>query len=212
MPGQGNGVAPGVGGGRGEALTADRLDRMLAILAVDRERAGEVYEKLRLRLLRFFEWHACEVAEDLVDRTIDRVSRKIEDGEKIQASDPAVYFAGVARNILREHRTRRQREAAALRQQPAATVSAWTGWGPGAMDTEHRLRCLERCLSGLLGGDRDMILAYYEGPGGERIASRRKLAFRLGIPMNALRIRCHRLRLELEACVRGCLGGRADSK
>jgi len=39
-----------------QGLTAQALDALLALLDSDRDRAGEKYEEIRLRLTRYFEW------------------------------------------------------------------------------------------------------------------------------------------------------------
>src|SRR5579863_10153854 len=49
-----------------------------------------------------------------------------------------------------------------------------------------------------------LIMKYYQGDKQARIEARRDLATRLGIPLNALRIRAHRIRVHLEGCVEQC--------
>ena len=44
------------------ALTQQAFDRLLACFDSDRERAGEKYENLHCKLVKFFEWRACAVA------------------------------------------------------------------------------------------------------------------------------------------------------
>ena len=186
------------------------FERLLAALDPDREKAGECYERLRLKLVRFFEWRGAAVPEDLADRTIERVTRKLEEGETIREPDPSGYFHGVARNILREHWAERTRERAARR---LAAVSGPSDRGDeGVAETaERRLGCLERCLASLQPRSRDLILGYYDGERRGRIENRQVLADRLGIPLNALRIRACRVRAGLEECVRRCVAG-GDAK
>ncbi len=50
-----------------------------------------------------------------------------------------------------------------------------------------------------------MILSYYEGKQRTRIENRKRLAETLGVPMNSLRIRVHRIREKLESCLINCL-------
>jgi hypothetical protein len=63
-------------------VTQSAFDRMLAELDPDRERAGEKYEQIRQKLMKFFQWRGCSssAAEEHTDRTIDRVARKVEEG------------------------------------------------------------------------------------------------------------------------------------
>lgn len=190
------------------APDADRasFDRLLAALDPDRERAGALYEGLRARLIRFFAWRGAEGAEDLADRTIDRVSRKFSEGETIREADPSAYFYGVARNILRERWTERARERS---RQPLVPFPPAPAPEERAV-FERRLACLDRCLAALPARSRELVLAYYEGRRRVRIDARRALAEARGIPVNALRIRVCRLRLHLEACVRACLDVSSD--
>jgi RNA polymerase sigma factor (sigma-70 family) len=175
------------------------FDLVLASLDSDREKAGESYERIREKLLRFFEWRGADCPEDLVDRTFDRVGKKLQGGERIRESDPAAYFYGVARNILREHWTERRRESAALHRfaaQPRPVDDS---------DGERRFGCLESCLEALSPADRDLLVGYYVGRGIRKIGNRQKLCADLGVAPNALRIRMFRLRARLEECVERCL-------
>ena len=171
------------------------FDLVLAFLDSDRDRAGETYERIREKLLRFFEWRGADCPEDLVDRTFDRVGKRLEGGEKIRESDPAAYFYGVARNILREHWSEQRRESSFLSR---LAEQARPEDDP---EFEKRFRRLETCLEAMSSTDRDLLLGYYVGRGIEKIENRRRIAAKLGVPPNALRIRMFRLRARLEECV-----------
>jgi RNA polymerase sigma factor (sigma-70 family) len=189
-------------------LTREGLDTLLAALDADRERAGEKYQAIRRRLVKFFEWRRCPSPEDFADETIDRVGRRVAQGEQIQASDPGSYFYGVARNVLREswRRSRRHEdEPLAARPEPTDDPARRERDEQAAREGERRLACLEGCLERLAPESRRLLLEYYEGEKGPRIARRQALADQLGIAPNALRIRVHRLRERLEPCVRACL-------
>jgi DNA-directed RNA polymerase specialized sigma24 family protein len=73
-----------------------------------------------------------------------------------------------------------------------------------AEQKEHRLSCLDECLDKLPIESSRLILGYYDDEEKAKIA-RRKLAEALGIPLNALRIRAHRIRTVLEECLQQCL-------
>lgn len=201
------------GGGEGGALPAERLrgltpegfDALLAQLNPDRDRAGEVYETIRRKLVRLFEWRGCGSPEDLTDETINRVARRLAEGVKFQSSDPYGYFCGVAHLVYKEVMRRASRDHRAIVESG--------GWPPSAFDdgdesADRRLDCLRRCLGQLAPDQRDLVLRYHQGKneqGENNIRHRQKLADEAGIPMNALRIRVHRLRRKLETCVHGCL-------
>lgn len=180
-------------------LTPDALDRLLALLDPDRDRAGEAYEQLRRRLARLLAWWGSPTPDDHVDETVNRVARKVTEGERILASDPTPYFRGVARLVLQESRRVEQREDRAAR--------AWRDVREAQGETlerERRSACLDRCLGGLGPETRGLLLDYY---GDDRIRGRHALAARLGVSTGALRVRVHRLREDLERCLTRCRAG-----
>ena len=189
-------------------LTQDAFDNLLYRLDSDPERAAEKYEDLRHGLITFFECRRSHVPEDLADETINRVARRLAEGKDIYAGNPASYFYGVARNVLKEHWDARESASASLEAMRPLTISLESG-GQEAESLrlrEKRLDCLERCLQGLASKDRDLISGYYSGETSVKVHNRKRLAERLGIPINALRIRALRIREKLEACVERCQG------
>lgn len=182
------------------AMTPEALDSLLGLLASDREAAGRKYEEIRRRLLRIFEWRGCPYPEELVDETMNRVAHKAAGGLELRAADPFRYFCGVAqlvfKEVLRENR-KKQAALAEIRRAPPPPDD------PEEEDGE-RLACLRHCMQELSDENRDLMVQYYSGDGGRRIRNRKKLADRLGVGMNALRIRAYRLRARLEECVVEC--------
>jgi DNA-directed RNA polymerase specialized sigma24 family protein len=180
-------------------LTPEEFEALLAQLDPDRERAAEMYEAIRRRLIRLFEWRGCAFPEDLADETLNRVARRMAEGVKLQSSNPYGYFCGVAHLLYKETLRRASREHRALEG---------GDWRPPSFDEEEepsdqRLECLRRCLSHLPEDQRDLVLRYHQGE--NNIRNRKVLSAEMGIPMNALRIRVHRVRRKLEDCVQACL-------
>jgi DNA-directed RNA polymerase specialized sigma24 family protein len=184
-------------------LSAASLEAVLRLLDADRERAGACYEAVRRKLVRFFECRGCSHGDELADETIDRVGRRLAEGELVRHADAGAYFHGVARNVLRES-WRPHRRGAPAPARPAA-VEAAKALG------ERRLQCLDGCLAALSPEERQLILWYYQAGERVHIEARRGLAGALGIRMNALRIRAHRIRARLEACVRARLAAEIES-
>jgi len=186
------------------AMTPEALDSLLGLLAPEREAAGRKYEEIRRRLLRIFEWRGCPYPEELVDETMNRVAHKAADGLELRAADPFRYFCGVAqlvfKEVLRENRKKQQAMAEIRRSEapPAADEE----------DDHEHLECLRQCLGELSDENRELMMQYYSGDGGRRIKNRKTLADRLGVGMNALRIRAYRLRARLEECVLECAGAK----
>jgi len=178
-------------------ITQRAFDGLLASLDSDRDQAAEKYECLRSKLVKFFEWRAYAVAAlDLADETINRVARRIDEGELICSLPNYAY--GVARMVYLEKMKESRREEAARASLPTRTSAS------DAADAD-RVECFEKCLRTLPAESRELIVAYYEEHRRTRIELRRELANRMGIPLNALRIRAHRIRTKLEECVLNCL-------
>jgi DNA-directed RNA polymerase specialized sigma24 family protein len=175
-------------------LTAEAFEALLARLDADRERAGERYEVIRHKLIRLFEWRGCEDAEDLADETINRVARRLAEGVQLGVSDPYSYCCGVAHLLFKEVCRNRERERKRREGEPAPLAVL----PEPEEDERHDALC--RCLDRLPPNARTLLLRYYEGE--DRIRGRRRLATELGIPLNALRIRVHRVRRAVEDCLK----------
>jgi len=72
-------------------------------------------------------------------------------------------------------------------------------------EQERRQHCIDQCISKLTTENRELILEYYREEGRAKIDLRKQLADGLRIPLNALRIRAHRIRTYLESCIAKCL-------
>ena len=175
-------------------LTREAFDEFLECLDLDREKAGLEYEKIRTKLVSFFECRDCQFPEDYADETINRVVRKIGDGETI--SEPRTYVFGVARmiilEIVKDQHKRRSAHNELSRLQPA----------PEELEpSDIKIESLKRCLDALPPESRALITQYYEGEKRSKIENRKRLSEQMAIPLNALRIRAHRLREKLVACI-----------
>jgi DNA-directed RNA polymerase specialized sigma24 family protein len=178
----------------------DEFEALLAQLDPDRERAGERYEMIRRKLVRFFEWRGCSGAEDLADETINRVARRLQEGVELRSSDPYGYFCGVAHLVYKEvlRRASRERHALEKANRPPPFQPPKEEEPP-----DRRLECLRRCLDRLPPEQRHLVLRYHQRE--NNIRNRQTFARELEIPLNALRIRVHRVRRKLEVCIHECL-------
>lgn len=180
-------------------LTTAALDKLLSHFSDSREEAGKQYELMRARLVRYFDWRSCISPEDLADETVNRVARRIDEGQNIL--NLSAYFLTVARLIFMESLRDRDHTLVSLDKIPEISAEQ-----PDAdPKKEVRLHCLDECLSKLPVESRTLILNYHYDERRAKIDRRRQLADGLGIPLNALRIRAHRIRAVLEKCVRKCL-------
>ena len=186
--------------GRGWTLTGQAFERLLMRLGSDAEAGGREYEALQRKLVLFFTMRGAAGAEALADETLDRVARRLDEGEAVEQM--RAYVFGVARRVLLEEAKQRARELSfvdGLGQAPA---------DHGETDvTEARAACLQRCLQALSDEHRALIVGYYEGAGVTYLKERKRLAAQLGLSYVALKTQAHRLRNRLETCTRGCLQG-----
>lgn len=173
-------------------LTQEAFDHLLDWLNPDREEAGRRYEMLRRKLIKIFSCRGCSVPEDLADETINRVAKKVQEISSTYVGDPAFYFYGVAHNVFLE----------SLRKKPVALPPPATDT---STDIEREYECLEQCMQHLSEQNRELVIQYYQEEKSAKIEHRRELAQRLGIALNALRIRAYRIRASLQDCVRTCV-------
>jgi DNA-directed RNA polymerase specialized sigma24 family protein len=190
------------------------LDLLLGLLHSDRDAAGERYLLLRRRLVKFFGWRGTAAPDELADETMDRVCRRLAEGDRPTVGDPAHYVFGVARNVLREQwgRWRRAGEMPEASHEPLQDPQRAENQAELDRRLERRLACLERCLQALDPSARELILRYYRHEKQAKIDDHGEMARGLGIGMAALRVRLHRIRGRLEPCVRDCLSGRAEGE
>ena len=173
-------------------LSQQSFESLLDWLDSDRDRAGKRYEDIRGRLIKIFGSRGCAEPDFLADETINRVAKRVEEIAKTYEGDPALYFYGVANKIHLEQ----------LKKPKPQTITPSV---PAIDDFEQEYVCLEGCIGHLPAGSRDLVLQYYEHEQHAKIVNRQQLAERLGIGLNALRIRAHRTRLALRKCIMSCL-------
>jgi DNA-directed RNA polymerase specialized sigma24 family protein len=173
-------------------LSEESFLRLLARLNADPMLAGEEYEKLRARLIYFFERKGCRTPADLSDETINRIARKVEEGLEIE--DVFKFSYGVARLVLLEHWRDPKREWDQLDQRLSSPK-------PDREFDDRRMECMEKCIQSLPSEDRDLIVknCILDKKGKEELAGS------LGLTMNALRIRAFRIRTRLHECREKCV-------
>jgi DNA-directed RNA polymerase specialized sigma24 family protein len=172
----------------------EAFDALLNWLDPNRERAGQKYETIRLRLIKIFECRGCRGAEELADESINRVTAKVVELVKTYEGDPSLYFYGVAHNLHLEY-VRQSRV-----MPPPQSVQP-----PVAEDDSSLYECLEQCMNKLSAKPRDLVLRYYQEDKRAKIDGRKQLASEWGVGINALRIRAHRIRVQLQKCVESCM-------
>jgi RNA polymerase sigma factor (sigma-70 family) len=191
-------------------VTEAAFNKLLARFDDDAERAAEEYETTRAQLARLFRYRGCGSPFELTDEVINRVARKIEEGEVIPRKELSNYFYGVARNVLREYLRNPDSSAFPIDElspsdHPSVHPDELMVLREAQYKSELRSKCLEKCLEELRPESRKLIISYYEGEESAKIKNRSLLAEQMGVSLNSLRIRLHRIRQKLEKCVSGCM-------
>ena len=174
-------------------ITQEQFDSLLVWLNADRELAGKKYETIRSGLIKIFVSKGFNDAEDLADETINRVIVRLPDIRENYVGEPAYYFRGVAKNIIRERLQRKE-----------ITVSAPEIRVDPKPERSEEYDCLGHCLQRLPANKQDLILDYYLYEGHEKIEHRKRMAGQLKITEGAIRNRAFQIKLNLQNCMRQC--------
>jgi DNA-directed RNA polymerase specialized sigma24 family protein len=179
-------LAPAIMPGEELNLPALSQNELLTILDSDPWRAAEKYRELYQKLIRYFEWNRQADAEDLAQETLKRGFGRLQEGQKITIDDPAGYFFGIARNLLRERGSSRKTEG--LDDSHLA---------PGrrlfcGLDANEQFVFLKECLGKLPREDFDLLSAYVDG-------EIKTWGSKAGVSPGTVRMRIHRIRKRLEA-------------
>jgi DNA-directed RNA polymerase specialized sigma24 family protein len=167
---------------------------LLAALRTDAGDGSVEYLRLRQKVVKFFEFNRCQIADDLADEAMDRTADRLYKMGHIENVPGFAY--GVARHILleflRKERRRKKMIEALFRDLQLATDSH---------PVELRHECLMHCLAELPKDKGDLVLKYYEAGWGEK----GRLAAELGKSDNALAQVIFHTKPKLKSCVENCL-------
>jgi RNA polymerase sigma factor (sigma-70 family) len=182
----------------GWTLDQRALESLLRALHPDREQASYAYEGLRERLIQFFVWNGVETPEDLADRALDRLARRISESDE-EILDAVGYSVGIARLLLKEFFREKTREKESLAALPDHLNDiAYRNYA--SVEEEERAAVLNDCLDALTAANRSLIERYFSTEGRTHIQARQRLAEEQGISINTLRNRVMRIRADLERC------------
>lgn len=190
--GEGDGLKPMSFAPKLRDLQQTDFDRLLSWLDPNPDHAGELYEKIRWRLIAVLASRGCRDAEELADETIDRVARRVNDIEANYVGDKSLYFLGVMNNVHHEYLKRPRLSELA----PAPDDSSVR---------EQTYLCLDKCIEKLTPHAREIIEQYYAADKRAKINLRKRIAMALGISHSNLRLRALRIRAKLQVCIEQCL-------
>lgn len=145
------------------------------------------YKRLRLKLIKYFQWKRCNDAEMLADETISRIIMKISEGQILQGDKLYSYVYAIAANLYKEYVREEQKKSTLL-----ANI-------PQFRDPVEFDDCRHLCLRKLSSDKLKLIQEYYLNE-----KSPQQLAEELNVTLNALRLQIHRIKKELRACYKDC--------
>lgn len=184
--------------------TKEQFDGLMAWLGSSAEDPGAKYETIRQSLVKLFVWNGYWDAEDLADETIDRVMRKVPEIAIEYSGDPALYFYGVARMMLKERR--RQKTISSESQSLESRLTTRSQQSDDTDEINRRFECLEECIAKLPVDSRELILDYYQEVKRAKIDFRQQIARRMGMDIENLRVKVFRIRASIYKCMEKCLG------
>jgi DNA-directed RNA polymerase specialized sigma24 family protein len=176
-------------------LTPEAFASFLLWLSPDQAHAARKYLELRSGIVKLFIRKGCAHADELADRTLDRVV-SIAHLEPGKYGSAFALSCGVARNVWLEY-LREQRHEPLEDDRVAAPQIAEDS-------TEEEAQCLSYCLERLSIQDRDLIVKYHQFQGREKIETRKQLADAYG-GHNRLRVTAYRIRVRLHDCISSCV-------
>lgn len=166
----------------------------------DADKAAQRYESVRRNLITIFVRRGCHRSEELADETFNRVMRRLPQMIDTYEGEPARYIIVVARNLHLEYVKERDR-LESLPEHDHTDLSVQ----PPDDSKEREYACLDHCLKELSPQQRKLVMDYYQEDRRAKIDNRKLMADEMGIGLNALRIRAHRIRAMLEECLKKCL-------
>lgn len=177
------------------------LEQFLQTLDLNKDLAAEKYLRLRSGLESFFEWRDCESTEELTDIVFDRVIKKIAEGEVVENIE--AFSVSIAKFVVMEYKRKSLRN---VELDELSETESFVDRYESEELKKRDLECLRTCLAKLPEAKRKLLVEYYNTDEATMILKRKRLADRLELNLNSLRIRVSRLRSKLERCTKDCCG------
>jgi hypothetical protein len=198
-----------------DELQKESFGVLLKRLNTDQKLAEEKYLTIRNKLIIFFRTRGFSQMDlELADKTIDRAARKLFEQENNQSENSETqnilsdsYFLSVAHFVLKEHQ-RGVKPTVAIEDLPANNQLITNNNQEQNLieqeQTSLTTNCFNECLSNFPIEQKLLIIEYFSVEI-TKAEQRQFLADKLGININALRVKAHRLRQDLVKCVENCV-------
>jgi len=184
-------------------------EQLFPYLDANEQRAWERYGTICCKLITFFENKITVDPVDCLNKTFDRVVENISKGKIDQIPIEDNYFLKVAWYIFKESWRKAQNtesiEDLSEGKIPPTDTEEEEDENLERVKKEQRLECLDKCMKELPENLQKLIINFHKCSGAEGIRIRKKMAKKLKITGNALRIKANRIRAKLGICLDNCL-------
>lgn len=175
-------------------LNRQQLEALLNWLHTDTEKTGQIYNKILNRLHKYFTCNGCRHSEDCTTVVMNRIAKKINEGEKIE-KEPVAFALGFARLVLHEYwRWQKNSPEIAKPEIPEPPIV-------DEQENPGREKCWEKCLK-TFPYEKIKLLKDY-------LSANRKQKFEIAKNLNttieSLRVKISRIKEALKKCEGDCL-------
>jgi hypothetical protein len=180
---------------------------LLTSLDSNPEEAGRKYVKIHQKLTAFYDFKGCQDPGSLADQTLNRVQQKLTGNVVVENIE--AYIMGFRKYVLSEHKQKTQTSYIPFDDVDESRIGFNRQRGISEAEAESdqdlRLKCLEKCLAELSAESRKLVSDYYEYDQGKKIEWHKQVAEKWRLTSNALRVRVHRIRTDLDKCMTKCM-------
>lgn len=186
-----------------KTFSSEEFERFLLWLDKDRDKAGQIYEEIRLSLTKIFYTRGCKIAGELASETLDRVIPGCQKIINSYEGDPKIFCYAVAKRVFWEY-TRNLLKFTSLDEEAFQNNIADNTKEKEAEEIQYK--CLQKCLDELSPNERELITKYHSVSSEveEKKEKKRELERIFNISYKALRVRAYRIRKTLYDCIEEC--------
>lgn len=177
-------------------ITQEDFDKLLSWLDEDKETAARKYYSIHRRLVQIFLARKAFPAEELADRVIDVVIKKIDYLTEEFKGEPENFFYSVTHNIIREQ----------IRKPVNEELNEKIFQNDSSKDDveDNRLKCIRECVQNLPEKQRILLIKYFKYSKQRKINFHKKMSEELGVDLNHLRTKVYRIKKKVEVCAKNC--------
>jgi DNA-directed RNA polymerase specialized sigma24 family protein len=180
-------------------VAKEDFDKLLSWLSPDRDAAGERFEALRRGLIRYFGLKGCHEPDLLVDESVYRVAKRINELDLSKKVAPSTLFYGFANKVFLEYLRSDKKNVLQMSETFEYRASR-----EHEIADDRRLECLDKCLKILKPLENELVVRYYSAEK-NMIEMRRRIALQHNMTVGSLHTKVHRIKEKLRPCIDRCM-------